>query len=430
MTARKPAAYLKISGITFIACLVFLAIFNWIVDPVGMFRIVEIQGFNKKKPEFYTHLRMTKAHAVRILKPDSIILGTSRAEYGLDPAHGALHSHRESIPYNLALSSCRIFEALQYLKHAHAVNPLKQAIIGLDMFMFNDAVKNEQDFDESRLVQHSVWNISMGWLHDIVISLISYKATMKSLYTIQNQNRKDLILYRIDGMRDDRYAWPRIQSKGGHRKVDLDTFRVKNPLSKETKGEKPFKMNNSIEYFRKLVHFCRINDVRLHLFISPVHARFLERQLKNGRYRQMEQWKREIVHAATFENSKDADKGIVHLWDFSGYNSITTEPFPRLGDTRTQMKWFWESTHYKKETGNLIMDRMFGMENPKRRVPEDFGIKLNLDIMEKHLERIRNKRMEYVGSHREDLFDIWKAEQINTVNKNRSATLLSLNETR
>ena len=64
------------------------------------------------------------------------------------------------------------------------------------------------------------------------------------------------------------------------------------------------------------------------------------------------------------------------LWDFSGYNSLTTEDVPPDGDSETQMKWYWESSHYKKELGDLVLDRIFDYHHPERIVPDDFGVLL------------------------------------------------------
>jgi len=94
------------------------------------------------------------------------------------------------------------------------------------------------------------------------------------------------------------------------------------------------------------------------------------------------------------------------LWDFSGYNSLTTEDVPPDGDSETQMKWYWESSHYKKELGDLVLDRIFDYHHSRRIVPDDFGILLTSENITAHLCRIRDKQREYHKLHPGDVAEI------------------------
>ena len=69
-----------------------------------------------------SHLRMAKAYQVRLQKPRAIILGTSRAEFCLDPDHPGF-SHRPT--YNLNLSRGNFYEILRYFQHVDAVTELE-----------------------------------------------------------------------------------------------------------------------------------------------------------------------------------------------------------------------------------------------------------------------------------------------------------------
>ncbi len=68
------------------------------------------------------------------------------------------------------------------------------------------------------------------------------------------------------------------------------------------------------------------------------------------------------------------------LWDFSGYNSITTEPI-------TDMKNFTDRGHYTRKIGDLILNRLFHYQEEK--VQDDFGILITPTNIESHLEKIR-----------------------------------------
>ena len=67
--------------------LLAVCIFNYFVDPYWIYQTARIEGVNKNKPVFEKHIRLSRAHVVNKLKPSGIILGTSRAEFGIDPNH-------------------------------------------------------------------------------------------------------------------------------------------------------------------------------------------------------------------------------------------------------------------------------------------------------------------------------------------------------
>lgn len=65
--------------------------------------------------------------------------------------------------------------------------------------------------------------------------------------------------------------------------------------------------------FKKIVEFCRQNNIELIVFISPSHATQWEALRVTDRWDSFEEWKRKMV-------------AITPVWDFSGYNSVTSEP--------------------------------------------------------------------------------------------------------
>jgi len=106
-----------------------------LVDPYGIYGAPVVHGFNHYK--YLTtgnRERMVKAHQIKGLQPDGLILGTSRADWGLAPEHPTLKERVER-PFNAALGGGTIYEALAYLRHAHAVAPVNTVLLGLDLEM-------------------------------------------------------------------------------------------------------------------------------------------------------------------------------------------------------------------------------------------------------------------------------------------------------
>ena len=99
-------------------------------------------------------------------------------------------------------------------------------------------------------------------------------------------------------------------------------------------------------------------------------------------------WLRELVRINEEEAAR-AGRPPLPLWDFSDANTITREPVPASTDM-TPMRWFWEHSHYRKITGDLVLDRVFGTSVPERPLPADFGVPLTGTSVDAHIARSRS----------------------------------------
>ncbi|MEI6325981.1 MAG: hypothetical protein WCO91_11065 [Gemmataceae bacterium] len=159
------------------------------------------------------------------------------------------------------------------------------------------------------------------------------------------------------------------------------------------------------DYYRKIFALAHQKNIDLRVFISPTHARHMEVIYVLGLWPLQDEWLR-IMVKVNEEEAARAGKAPFPLWDFSGFNSRTTEEVPALGDTETRMKWYWESSHYKKELGDLVLDRVLDYSSPNRKVPADFGVLLDSKMLEAHLNQVRIDRDAWRKSHPEDVKEI------------------------
>jgi hypothetical protein len=104
-----------------------------------------------------------------------------------------------------------------------------------------------------------------------------------------------------------------------------------------------------------------------------------------------EDWKRQVVK-------------ITPIWDFSGYNSITSEP---ISD---DMQNYLESSHYQEHIGNLVLNRMLNHEINK--VPGDFGTLVTVENIEPQLAKIRAGREKWAKQNPDmvKLVERWSRE--------------------
>jgi len=384
---KKPKYYMKELLILIVIFVISSASFNWIMNPYGIFNGPEIENINKLKPEFFTHLRLAKAWAVYKQKPDGIILGTSRSEFGLDPNHPGWNV--KSV-YNLGLSGANMYEVLRYFQHAHTIKPQKQVILGVDFFMFNIFASNHGDFDESNLAMSPKFSSANKFFN-----LISIDTIWSSIKTLLKQTEVKFSYLSNGKIHSTNYIIT-VSQQGGHRQLFL---LIEEEHMNNTWFNKPQKQysfvhpktgESTLKYFSCFLEIAYRDNVDLRIFISPSHARLWEALYSVGLWPQFEQWKRQMVRINA-EQAKKYGKTPFPLWDFSGYNSFTTEEVPPLGDTNTEMKWYWEASHYKKTLGDLVLDRIFG----ERLIANDFGKLLESKNIEQQLAKIRTEQQDY-----------------------------------
>jgi hypothetical protein len=154
--------------------------------------------------------------------------------------------------------------------------------------------------------------------------------------------------------------------------------------------------DDTLALFRKIVDFARASHLDVRFFINPIHARMLVALQEAGLWPQYEEWKRRLVSTLADEATA-SDASPFPLWDFSGINTVTTEFIPPLHD-RSEMKWWWEPSHYQSRAGDLILDRILDYNDPVRRGPDDFGVALNAQNIDSWISRTREGVRDYVQS--------------------------------
>ncbi|MFA7682320.1 MAG: hypothetical protein WCX61_04810, partial [Candidatus Peribacteraceae bacterium] len=110
-------------------------------------------------------------------------------------------------------------------------------------------------------------------------------------------------------------------------------------------------------------------------------------------------WERKLVQLLEQEAMQYPETKPFPLWDFSGFNSITTEPIPSIEDPSLSMLWFIDESHLNKAGGEFVLDRIFGTDTAK--IPEDFGVLLNINNIEAHLQNLHEQEESFYGTHPE-----------------------------
>lgn len=405
---NKVRSYFTTIGITVVILPGLLGGFNWLIDPYGLYRVVDLSGINRYKPAVYVNTSWAKSQALVKLRPRGIVLGTSRAEVGIDPDHNGWSA--DSWPrYNMALASGDMIDTVKYFKYANSVEPLKQVLLGLDYMMFrtkNVPAEFKKPIDLPPVETVSAWYENLPYR---MASLFSLSATVASFNTLLSQKGSDGKRYIYNGMRSTLRLDHR-QKKVGHRVLFTGSekrfiyrrlYRASGPNGESRQAQF---YPQALVALRDLIRLCADSGIDLRMYISPVHARQLEIIRAEEVWQDFEQWKRDLVSLLEEENKLNPRVNTT-LWDFAFYNEVTTEMVPPARSV-SKMRWFWESSHFSSELGDLIQDRVFNISAEDNKLLSTIAVMLKPDTLERHLASIRSQQQFYIDRHGDEVEEI------------------------
>lgn len=417
-TATEAKKYCLLAASATLLVLGCVALFNGIVDPFGMYRLLEVKGFNRHKPAIYTRVRLFKAYEVRRIKPSAIVLGTSRSHLGLRPSHEGWDP-TATPRYNLAFDGASTKEMYLYLKHAHAVHPLKQVVLGLDTYHPTEAPSGTRpDFDALFLREPGSFTSQVCMIGMDLKLLTSLDTIRASITTLQSQDGGEPEWFAADGQRLGEVFFLRPGEnfeKFGPRVYfqEIDQlevgFKLEGPSAGPVKGTNPVTEpdpdETSLGYIKRIVEFCREKRIDLRICITPEHAHQMEISAAVGAWPLIENAKLNLVRLLSDDAAKHPNEPPIPLYDFSDYSSITTEALPEPG-SRAGMKYYWDSSHFKEIVGDFVLDRLFGVCRSQHPVPEDFGALLTSSTIQSALNHVRAGQMIYRRDHPRDIAEI------------------------
>lgn len=316
------------------------------IDPLAIYRVFPVvEGLNAQKPRQLGHERIVRAADLVRLAPDALILGTSRAQVGLDPDAPAW-AGVAARPANAAFSDGSPHEALRYLQHAHELSPVKVVVLGADYLGFVRE-RFTADFTETRLsVSPRLEPHAFFRLDDVPAALLSLDSLRLSGRTVLEQSARSYFFE--SGRRRPATMEARIEAQGGTRGAFWWSER---DYADHYVCARTSRLESHLADFDALVAYCRERHIRLVVLWSPAHVRGLVLQEEAGLWPELERFKRALA-----DRSDDFE-----LWEFGGADPRTTaEEVPPHGDEASRMDWYWESSHYRKELGDVVLARVLG----------------------------------------------------------------------
>ncbi len=323
------------------AYLVAVAVINVVVDPFYIFRtpFFKVQAQINDR---YAKIEFLKTAKGRF---DSYIMGSSRMF--LTRPDVVEKYIPEGKFYNLATIFGTMYEHLLHVKYfiQHGY-PVKNLYIGLDADMYF-TVKTHDDKDLLLKLHPEVTNKNPTDFYWSYLSSLPKGDLRRKLRV--NVNKKAGSKYEIE--KDGGLA---VGSETRDNQVFFET-----PIPFDKLRIKDDRLRANLEALRELVALCGKHHINLILFITPYHQNLMDR----------------FVEEDYLTFLRDLSE-ITAFWDFSGYNSITTDN-----------KNYLDHSHYKPSVSRLIAARIFNDKTVT--VPRDFGVWVTEKNIDSHLENVK-----------------------------------------
>lgn len=376
----KHKKWLTVVALFALLNLTLLMLVNYIIDPFNIFHT----KFLKK--QFQINERFTKIEYLDKHKNEfnGYLLGSSRIGSTLpqDIEQYLPHSHF----YNMTLSSASIYDylvVLHYFINHHY--PIKTLYLQLDI----DHMSFYGNDDANYFSQFHPYTKNESLLLFYLKYLVAFSPLNLKGKIMQNIQPNHLSDYNItSGIWSNAYKEEAI-SKDCKAYIDtISAFNVdyRSVLTYTTKKQ-------SMHDLQEIVNLSKQHNITLYLFTTPQNHNLMNTFHIND----------------YFAYLKDIAK-ITDFYDFSGYNSITTNNCN-----------YYDISHYRPMIGRLIAARIF--KNPNIDVPSDFGVWVTKENIDERLKTLKkeihcyNKKLENTHYTKENY------EKNNTLSTHTSPTL-------
>lgn len=355
-------------GVTFLMVVLlttgFIGGANWLIDPYGRYWSPTITGFNQAKPSSGSRVRVTKAYRSVEVAPEVLFVGNSRVEMGLDPQYQRFASVKV---YNLGMPGADVEMQVDYaLNVIHATKTVRKIIMGVDFLDFLDRetffqkprVEDKERFYRMRLLyldppNPRKYRYVVKEQASLIFSLDSFFASLMTL-SRQAGNSSTINEYGLNTAQD--YV-------GIIRREGLDALFVQKITELgENLSRAPLSLTSSdgamqspaFGHLQRLIDVAGELDIDVTLFVSPYHFSYLHLLADVGLIGEFWRWKSLLV-----DQLDHSDVHPATLWDFSIFSQPVMESVP-LDRPNTEMEWYWEPAHYRRELGDRMLDVMLG----------------------------------------------------------------------
>lgn len=288
--------------------------------------------------EFADYTRLAKPMILSARQPRAVIIGSSRAEFALDPEHPFLAPGG----YNAGIRGSTLEEQRRMLGDALAGADPELVVLAVSPLSLmarptaHPGISGWGDGWRSGATGRLLFLLSprQWWL--------AWRA-MRAPEAYAGEGMQ----YRANGQRDrDFFSW-RVRAIGHFR-----MFRA--ALSKVAKA-RHLRLDPAVDTTTAMVRMAAGGGRRVVVVVEPIHAAAYALRKEGDFYGQV----------GGFVSSLQSAVGTlpgVRIWDCSVGSGRNLEMPPRNGDKQTQMRWWWDGDHYTALYGDAILATISGQD--------------------------------------------------------------------
>ena len=339
---------------------------NVCIDPLGVFGSPTVAGINAIKPHLDHHHELARWRAASRVCAKVGIFGNSRAEIGFDP-ESQFFKDRQLSAFNHAIAGTWARTTQKQLDWLSAIGCKPDTLIlGVEFFDFLGGFKSTQmktpgvepvPYLDRHFFAETVFSIN--GVKDSLTTLLVQHSPYPAMTTAKGFN--PLYEYIPEAQRFGQYAMFRQRAE-----ENIKNWARKPPRITPVDGT----ISDDESALDAILSSAATgNRSKVFIVIYPYHAQIRLALQRMGLGGLFDKWRQLIVDVAARHSGA---QHTVEVWDFSGISDITMEPIPARGDRKTQLAWYWEAGHFKKDLGNKIIGQLLGDEN-------GFGINLDTE---------------------------------------------------
>jgi hypothetical protein len=319
--------------------------FNYWIDPLWMFS--SSHEYNDVQDTFNERQQKTNRVFYQPFSPDTLLIGSSRSTY-INP-----HEFYDMDVYNYSVANMSVQEYESYIQFAkvHSEKKIDTVILGLDFF--------KSSLDQSNVkmtIEPYTKNLNKPFHR--WTSNLSYD-TMKYSYYNLKASIKDQPVFVRSYDRDNVATTTILPIEEANQELAKKIIKFKSTFYGNYQYNPEYK--NVLQNVRN-----QNPDTTFIVFTTPISEPLFQALIDSGRFPDYEKWLREMV-------------GVYGgVYNFMDLNTVTK-------DTSN----YFDGHHFYPNVGTLIAHRLSG--EAASNIPNDFGVYLTEDNIDKYLEDFRKQ---------------------------------------
>ncbi|WP_371187602.1 hypothetical protein [Thalassotalea maritima] len=331
----SPSKFLISFFSAFVVLMTLIATINIVINPFDIFNIGRFDKINKIKPYISDRVRTTKLYQPFFNNINTLIIGNSRVEMGLNPQDFPKDIFANT--YNLGLPGVGIVKQLQYADRVLAENDVQYIFLSLDFVDFL-----HRNPPAGRATTHA--ELKVNEITDKLAAIFSLDALIASLNTTLQQD-KQYSNRMSNGFNPALDFLPVLKYEGEQvlfqQKIDALYKQIR---QRTWYGE--FQHLNPNSDYHVLQRFIEKHEkAQIFVFINGYHRDYYQVIDNLALTNAFEDW-RQLLKNNIAENC--------HFYDFTEL----AKELSNVLDDNNNHQYFWEPAHYKQNFGKLMIDKM------------------------------------------------------------------------